>query len=419
MTSQGAPGELLIFVLLLPDPVPLPHGSTWTHELDLPAPGLEGVARQVTADTPTREPAGFNFVSLKFWQVREASAHSYSAASRVVDAISSTVRLSDSAGPQTEDAYRTVVEAVTWVEDSSDREEASRALDRCVDELLALHRSYRLGARALVPSLTYERIHPVVMRLGRRPESEDPAEVHGIVILDHTNMPVAAPEPLKDATREEMALVSPRLSAGDPFMLYMERRLEGMTEGLVNGRHGESVVQTAIAAEILLDAILGLLMWEESEAEQMTEADAAAVFSTDLLPRVRSEYHPRLGGQWALGAENLSPWYEQLARLRGRVVHAGYRPDAVEAQLARNALVTLESFIGDRLAKNSSAYPKTAWLFLGDAGFAKRGKPKAPRKWAEALGQPIAEAQRAWVHQYVAWREAVNADIQLRQKKSP
>ena len=386
MANEDDSGELLIFVLLLPDPVPLPEGSTWTHELDLLAPGLDSIERRITVDGPAREPSGFNFVSLKFWQVREASEHTYSAASRVVDAISGVARQQETAGPPPEDRYQTVVEAVTWVEDGANEEEASQALDRCVDKLLVLHRAYRLGARALVSELTYERIHPVVMRLGRTLESEGPAKVHGMVILDHTNMPVPAPEPLTDDTREEMALVYPRLTAGDPFMLYMERRLQGMTEGFVNGRHGESVVQTAIAAEVLLDATLGLLMWEESASGQMTRTDAAAVFSTDLLPRIRREYHPRLRGQWSLSGVNLSPWYERLARLRGRIVHAGYRPDAEEAQLARDALVTLESFIGNRLAASLNEYPKTAWLFFGDPGFAKRGKTKAARKWAEALG---------------------------------
>lgn len=416
MTDDESRGMLLTYVLLLPDPFPVPDNLTWTHEFDLPAPGLSGGVLQTTPGAPPWAANGSNFVSMKFWQVPEAGANSYSPVSRVVDLITGTERLEGGTSLQAEETYRTVVEAATWVEDISDGPEVEMALTRCIEKMLALHRSYRLATNARVPELTYERIHPFVMRLERTLDHDDRPRVAGMTILSHMNIPVAAPEPIGSDVQERTAQFSRRVSVGDPFVLYQERRLDGLIESDVNGRRGESIVQTAIAAEVLLDAILGLLMWEESQSTGLAVADAATAFSTDLLKRVRSQYHERLGGSWTIDGKYLSRWYKDIARVRGRVVHVGYRPTLEEADLAREALLVLEEFIGDRLAASFKKYPKTAWLFLGHSGFLKRGKAKAADGWADDLDRPIAETQLVWLREYATWRATVNASVDLRQR---
>lgn len=416
MTDDESRGLLLTYVLLLPDPLPIPHGSTWSYELDIAAPGLSGFTQRPTPEGPPWDTHGSNFVSLKLWQASETRTDAHAAVSRVVDSIIGTERAESHPSSREEETYRTVVEAATWVDDETDEDETEIALTRCIDKLLALHRSYRLATNAPVPELTYERIHPVVMRLERSLDRKHEPRVVGMTILSHMNIPVAAPEPLTTDVQQRMALYAERVSAGDPFALYAERRLDGQNESNVNGRRGESVVQTAIAAEVLFDATLGLVMWEESQSAGLTIEDAATVFSIDLLKRVRSQYHERLGGSWSIEGKHLSRWYTEIAQVRGRVVHAGYRPTLEEAASARGTLLELETFVGDRLAANFKKYPKTAWLFLGHNGFVERGKAKAAGVWADGLSQPIAEAQSAWLREYATWRAAVNASVERRQR---
>jgi len=159
---------------------------------------------------------------------------------------------------------------------------------------------------------------------------------------------------------------------------------------------------------------LGLAMWEESLAGRATHDDAAVAFARDLTPRLKNEYAKRLGGQWALTGQNLAPWYLQIATVRNRVVHGGFRPDAQEASEAMAALSLVEHFIGDQLAQKFRTYPRTAWLFLGAEGLRRRGRFSAANLWARSLDVPLQQAQLHWIDEYRAWRDQVNSLIQRR-----
>lgn len=422
MANASELGALRVYLLLLPDPIPVPPGSTWTRELDLPAPELEGTMFAPAQHLSPIESEGRNFVSLKFWQIPSLDTDPFHPIKAVLDAITGRETKDIDATPSSSTStplYQTVVEAVTYVDSRPEGEnESDDDLTRCIEELLSYHRAYRLAAHAVVPELTYERLHPIVMRLERALVDDEPPSPTGITMLNHLNVPGAPPPPLTEPDHHRLSQVAARTSAMDPFMLYMDRRLDAALEADINGRPGESVVQTAIAAEVLLDTTLGLLMWEESIGGRTSTADAATVFSTDLMPRMGKEYHPRLGGSWALTSQTISPWHLDIAAVRGRVVHAGYRPSTEEAHAARNALVTLESFIGDRLAMKFKTYPKSTWLFLGHAGLEKRSRLKAAEKWVEAnLAEPVSTAQLEWLRAYRIWREQVNTQVQRRQRR--
>ena len=368
------------------------------------------------------ESEGRNFVSLKFWQIPSLDTDPFHPIKVVLDAITGHETKGVNATPSSSTStppYQTVVEAVTYVNTHPEgKDESDDDLTRCIEVLLSYHRAYRLATHAVVPELTYERLHPIVMRLERALVDEEPPSPMGITMLNHLNIPGAPPSPLTEPDNRRLGQVAARVGVTDPFMLYMDRRLDAALEADVNGRPGESVVQTAIAAEVLLDTTLGLLMWEESLGGRISTADAATVFSTDLMPRIGSEFHPRLGGSWALTSQTISPWHLDIATVRGRVVHAGYRPSIEEAHAARNALVTLERFIGDRLAIKFKTYPKSTWLFLGHAGLEKRSRLKSAEKWVEAnLAEPVSTAQLEWLRAYRIWREQVNAQVQRRQRR--
>ncbi|WP_225754813.1 hypothetical protein [Actinotalea sp. Marseille-Q4924] len=415
MENSDEPGSFFrVYLLTLPDPIPLHPGSTWTRVLPaLAVPELAGMEWAPTPHLASRPSEGSNFVSLKFWQVPTEMASGLLAATRVIGQILGTADRELAQAPShPEGAYVTVVEAVTCVRPLS-LEADGDDLTRCIDELLAYHRAYRLAEDVRVPELTYERLHPLVPRLERDIADPGPPQPMGITVLNHANIPGVVPEPLTQDGHHRIDQFIRRSAVHDPFVLFAERRLDAVVEANVGGRPGESVVQTAIAAEILLDAVLGVIMWEKRTAVD----EAATVFSKPLTSRVQTDYHPRLGGQWSVTGQKLSPWHSHVAGVRNRVVHAGYRPSGAEARTAMDALRALELFIGDRLAERFKSHPKCAWLFLGAAGLEGRGRLGAGLRWAEDVGEPLEDAMVGWLKAYRLWREQVDDHVQRQERE--
>jgi hypothetical protein len=423
---------LATFLLVLPDRLPVGHLSTVTVETDELAPYLEGAEQRILENLPVirRAPGqpAHNFVSLRFWQVHEEAgqidelAARTQLATRVLDALmprgTATVPFDSLAGKWAEsesgDMFGTVVEAVTSVPDGGpegtavghEEGDALRdPLQRCIEVLVEYQRAYRVAAHVQQPELTYERLHPFVLWFRREMEDSTPPErPTGIVLLDHQNYGAVFP-PLDAEAVERTVQMTSRLRAGDPFALYAERRLEAQIQAATEGLWGNSILQTAIAAEVLLDAVLGLMTWEEHGRGELSLDQAASIFSRDVVPRVRSQYATRLGGRWDLGSGQLHAWDKSIATVRNRVVHAGYRPAQSESSSAMTALANLERFMGDRLSDRWRSYPKTAWLFLGSSGFERRGKLSTAEAWLSGDGgMPV-----LWAREYQQWRQAVNA----------
>jgi hypothetical protein len=86
------------------------------------------------------------------------------------------------------------------------------------------------------------------------------------------------------------------------------------------------------AAEILLDELLLLLLWEEGTCPD----EASALFKnreTDTtLKRVKSKlYQTRIGGDWSMNRDGLiGRWRSSIAELRNRITHSGYEPTQKE-----------------------------------------------------------------------------------------
>ena len=418
-SGRRVSGSLRIYLFALPEPLPVPHGSTWAMELDLEAPGLAGVPRAPLAGMTPGVASDRNFVSLRFWQVKDEPGEmmrTQRLLEPVVAALTDRPSKAQTVDPPPMGAYRTVVEAVTFVSPDDVSSGEDTALTRCVDVLLQFHRAYRIAERARIPELTYERLPIFVLRLERPVSGGRRPRVLGVSILDHTNTPGVVGAEIDQAKSGRINQIVLRARHRDPLQTFADRRLDALVEAQTNGRFGESVVQVAIAAEVFLDAILGLMMWEEALGGAISVGDAASAFSRDLTPRLRNEYSSRLGGDWSLTGPNLLPWERDVASVRNRVVHGGYRPGRNEAADAMNALTTLEHFAGDRLAKRFASYHRTGWMFLGAAGFERRGRLKPALKWADGLGEPIQQAILRWSDDYWGWREQVNAQVQRRRR---
>lgn len=314
--------------------------------------------------------------------------------------------------------FQTVVEAVTFVARDSElhaTEDKPDPLTRCIDVLTDFHRSYRVIAHEHIAELTYERLHPTVLWFRHSAfETETQPVPAGTLLLENRNLSFPRTEPISPEAQADIIHFSSRLAAGDPFSVYAERRLEADMEIWTTGRMGESVIQTAIAAEVLFDALLGLMMWEEYEGGSISLESAAKVFSSDLTPRLRNQYAKRLGGQWSFKNAPMKGWFDAISGVRNSVVHGGARPDKHSAADAMDALLAVEKFVGDRLAERWQTYPRTAWMFLGTPGFTKRGRLRKADEWLQANDGDIV----SWVREYQSWREQVNALVTRRRQSS-
>jgi hypothetical protein len=158
----------------------------------------------------------------------------------------------------------------------------------------------------------------------------------------------------------ELDVMLTRLREGDPFALYAERRHRAQA-ALEGGDFSDAVVDAAIATEILLDAVLSFMLWEERAAPATT----VAILGEPLATRVRTAYHPRIGGTWDVAREPvLKAWDEDVMLRRHRVVHRGIRPTEAEARKALGSAAALEEWVTDLVVAKRFTYLRTALMMV-------------------------------------------------------
>lgn len=412
--------RMIVFVIPLKDHFPLPSESTSlrTYE-DNPLPGLADVEMRRTADDPPypQELAGKRFVSLRFWQVPgEVSSETTEmirAAHTVLQAVADVPIPNQASRPLTPwQEYRTVVEAVTPVWDEDDIYETNEKPDpltRCISALIEQIRAYRVGLSASIPELTYERIFPFVMFMWRELATNRYGDGPSLMMLSHTNLPFGPPEIIRAEEYERYRQALGRLLNGDPLFLFSERRLNASIALYGNGDFSESCVQSATAAEVLLDSLLGMLLWEGGlESDDAGTDVAVQELSLNLVRKVRQCFHARLGDVWRReGPGPVPAWFSRTAQVRNRVVHRGYRPTRKEAEESFAAVNELMTFICDRLAEKRRRYPRTTLRFLGRDGLDRRNA------WSEAIfGDDVIGWVESYTRDYVHWRDQVDARIE-------
>ncbi|MFD3473120.1 hypothetical protein ACFWWM_43800 [Streptomyces sp. NPDC058682] len=117
-----------------------------------------------------------------------------------------------------------------------------------------------------------------------------------------------------------------RLWDGSPLEPAMERATDARRAFRRDGDYRNAVVQAAMFAEIVLTSTLSLMLWEEQlEAPSVEQAVVVFDFSRGggLATRVKTEYAPRLGGDWNRTLPGpVHDWTHAVAALRNRVVQA-------------------------------------------------------------------------------------------------
>lgn len=307
-------------------------------------------------------------------------------------------------------SMRTVVEAITDV-NFSEEEEATEetgsqvmtdAFEACVAALGDLVDAYRASQGDAVGHLNRLRLPWSVLFYVRnlaRPEWTGPS-----LFLAHFNLKeTIVKDPLDEDEMKRLTTFLDVYQRGHPLGIYVQRTIDAQRAHAVEGDFRTSVSEAYTASEILLDGVLGLLLWEEgADAVQSAEP-----FNESLSKRMRTHLPGRLGGNWMTsGSGIVDTWSTKTALLRHRVVHAGYRPTEHESDDALIAASDLEEFVKNRLVACRTRYPRTTLLFLGREGLEQRGHYSGQIKRfveQEAVQEPD------WIIAHRAWRDELDA----------
>lgn len=303
----------------------------------------------------------------------------------------------------------TVLEAVVMYPDGQRLDEGmmSAGFDRALESIAMVQRGYHAATKRDVRIIQREQL-PVFVPCAVLSKAADggwEAEDGMRIMLAHPNVPsLNHPEQLGESEWNRV-LFAIGMAPAPYFNLTDLRREAGVA--LSRGEYGAAAVVTATASEIFLETMLLTLLWEESK----TPDEAAAVFSNrgGMTGRVKTEYHPRIGGSWKLdGNSPVARWWLSTAKLRHRVVHAAYRATRPEAVESLDALIALEKWVADMLCKPAKLkiYPASTYLYASETGLRRR--KVSERKIAEILETA---RDQDWMANFVLWRSKV---IELR-----
>lgn len=292
------------------------------------------------------------------------------------------------------------------------------AFMRALHAARAVARSASLHGQGISPILpTYERLPAMILMWDA--VIGDHVDVHAlddiewqktsIMQLEHRNLPGVEPVPMSGEALEFWAM---QVGAGMPAVLARERFIEAQRLAHQEGEYGAAVMSAATGVEVLCDATLSALLWEEcfkSEEKNWKRAmtHALGIYS-DRTPLYRETKHipPRLGGDWTSSASPWQAYRSGAAGLRNRVVHAGYEPGRQEALEAIQQAVETQKFLYSRLVHNAEEYPRCAIMFVGKEVLSDRGALNS--RLAKFIDD-VAPTEPSYIVNYSGWhRDLVN-----------
>lgn len=263
---------------------------------------------------------------------------------------------------------------------------------------------------------TYERLpmltlpfHAVV---GAKDDWTSPAvrwEPAGILHLHHSNfLPGmwAPSEETLDRVERTHRFWLRSIFAQAPAMVGRELLLDAQRLHDQEGQYREALTLLWTGTEVLCDAVLSGLLWEEHwiDENRPDAARCAQVHFRDrnAVQRAKKVTARLLKGDWS---SKRSPWTiacQTTYRLRNEVVHLGYQPARVEAEAGRKAADDFHGFLLDRLAANAHRFPRTAALIVGIDGMNRRGCGGG--QFGRFLDQE-AESESRWLEAWGVWHK--------------
>lgn len=192
-----------------------------------------------------------------------------------------------------------------------------------------------------------------------------------------------------------------RQIANGPFVAYSELINEAQVAALNSGLPRAAALAAASAGEVLLDEALRCVLWESGS----TPEEAGKLFANerDFKPRTTKQLPRYLGGTWKLKGDGvIARWFNDVYRLRHRIVHAGENPSNDDVQSALSTTFELNEFLADRLSNKVNLYPRSTMFFLGVPGLERR------RLWTNRLQELSLEPNEPhWASTFSRWRKSL------------
>lgn len=148
-----------------------------------------------------------------------------------------------------------------------------------------------------------------------------------------------------------------RLSAAIKFYADARRHL-------YRGDYRETLIFLGLCSESYLNG----LYWYVLESEGMDEKSILDMIEcTPFMSRIKKTLCQKVGGNWDLDDYKgpVGLWNKVVYQIRGRVVHAGYLPNVMEAWAAFEAVSTLDDFLRSNIERKKTQLP-SAYAELSD-----------------------------------------------------
>lgn len=392
----GGQVEVLVFLIPLPQPLPVPHGwqiramEDETFERRRRFGGLANLTASLcfTHAELDRHPVTMEVAALFDLAYRSRGE-------------------TGSDAPDPLEPQLTVVESFVPYDEEVD---PSDCFDEALRQIRHVQRAYAAVEQREVLLVSHGTLPPIVpMWHGTIPDwglQPEPGPLVPFFLGPTRLTPSDGLGDLTDEKLDRLAPMSRQLTEATTLGNYTDLRREAMTQLRVHGNWRLAALTVAIAGEIMLDTILLHLHWEEGTEIQ----DAARLFMlserASHVWRVKSCFAELLGGSWSLEAPGpVRDYHQNVALIRHRIAHSGYDPSHAEAEAALNTLLDLERFVGDRLthSDNLNVYTRTARAWCGNNGLAERGR--LTRRVRELIADP---SEPPWSDTFERYRQHVD-----------
>jgi hypothetical protein len=168
------------------------------------------------------------------------------------------------------------------------------------------------------------------------------------------------------------------------------------------GQTVESIVTYQIAAESLLWETWRMLMVDDGASS--SEIVLLAAKDIPFKQLLTKELPAKLGGSWDVtrSASKIGCYWQNLYQVRNQIVHGGFEPPELAANLAHMGYRALRDHLEARLRAKCRAYPRTLLARVGEKQLKERGWMT---HWMQAFTETAKEEPRPyWLPRDLAGR---------------